>query len=128
MAQPSRVTRVRTRTITLSQACSSRWPGSNSLNPNPPSSTKRELAKVSLGANVFNELARHLHQSCVGLVIAHRLTQAGACDEVVVVGGGRFVESDRHEQFLASGSPYSRGPVSLPFAHAALSDKVGGGA
>jgi ABC-type multidrug transport system fused ATPase/permease subunit len=43
-----------------------------------------------------------------GLVIAHRLPQAAACDRIVVMDHGRIIESGRHAGLVAAGGVYSR--------------------
>ncbi|MEV1292128.1 ABC transporter ATP-binding protein [Pseudonocardia sp. NPDC049635] len=43
-----------------------------------------------------------------GLVIAHRLSQAAVCDRIVVMAGGRVVESGSHAELTASDGPYAQ--------------------
>lgn len=43
-----------------------------------------------------------------GLVIAHRLSQAAACQRIVVMEHGRITESGNHDQLVASGGAYAR--------------------
>ncbi|MEQ3552964.1 ABC transporter ATP-binding protein [Pseudonocardia nematodicida] len=43
-----------------------------------------------------------------GLVIAHRLSQAAACDRVVVMAGGRVIEVGSHTELVGADGPYAR--------------------
>lgn len=43
-----------------------------------------------------------------GLIIAHRLPQAAACDRIVVLDGGRIVQEGTHAVLLATDGVYSR--------------------
>ncbi|MBX6388189.1 MAG: hypothetical protein IRZ08_04165 [Frankia sp.] len=42
------------------------------------------------------------------LVIAHRPATAVAADQILVLDGGRIVESGRHADLLAAGGQYAR--------------------
>lgn len=42
------------------------------------------------------------------LVVAHRLSQAAACDRVVVMDGGRVVEEGAHDELVARDGVYAR--------------------
>ncbi|MEJ6549087.1 ABC transporter ATP-binding protein [Corynebacterium sp. USCH3] len=43
-----------------------------------------------------------------GLVIAHRLSQAAACDRIIVMDHGRILEDGSHDELVAAGGHYSR--------------------
>ncbi|SHF78876.1 ATP-binding cassette, subfamily C [Jatrophihabitans endophyticus] len=42
------------------------------------------------------------------IVVAHRLTQAAACDRVLVLDAGRVVEEGSHDELVAAGGAYAR--------------------
>lgn len=43
-----------------------------------------------------------------GLVIAHRLSQAAACDRIIVMDHGRIIETGTHTDLLVAGGTYAR--------------------
>ncbi|WP_420100216.1 ABC transporter ATP-binding protein [Corynebacterium sp.] len=43
-----------------------------------------------------------------GLVIAHRLSQAAACDRIILMDHGRILEDGSHDELVAAGGHYSR--------------------
>ncbi|MFF9067307.1 ABC transporter ATP-binding protein [Streptomyces sp. NPDC014891] len=43
-----------------------------------------------------------------GIVIAHRLSQAAACDRIVVMDAGRVIETGSHDELLTAGGTYAR--------------------
>ena len=58
--------------------------------------------------------ARHLEGAALAVVegrtavtIAHRLTQAQACDRVVVMADGAIVETGSHDELIAAGGRYA---------------------
>jgi ATP-binding cassette subfamily B protein len=56
------------------------------------------------------EIIENLRAAAVGrtvLLMTHRLRAARAADRIVVLGGGRVVESGRHEALLAAGGLYA---------------------
>jgi ATP-binding cassette subfamily C protein len=61
----------------------------------------------SAGAAVLDDAAARAVAGRTALVIAHRLTQAVAADRIVVVDGGRVVESGDHRSLLAAGGLYA---------------------
>ncbi|MFC8074185.1 ABC transporter ATP-binding protein [Streptomyces sp. NPDC057307] len=61
----------------------------------------------SAGARVLERSAAAALAGRTSLVVAHRLTQAVAADRVVVLDGGRVVESGPHEALRDAGGPYS---------------------
>ncbi|MEV2277034.1 ABC transporter ATP-binding protein [Nocardiopsis sp. NPDC049922] len=61
----------------------------------------------SAGARELEEAAARALEGRTGLVVAHRLTQAAEADRVVVLDGGRVVESGPHDELAAAGGPYA---------------------
>lgn len=61
----------------------------------------------SAGARVLEEAAARALEGRTALVVAHRLTQAATADRVIVMDGGRVVESGPHKQLLAADGPYA---------------------
>jgi len=56
------------------------------------------------------EIIEHLRAAARGrtvLLMTHRLRAARAADRIVVLGGGRIVESGHHDQLLAAGGLYA---------------------
>ncbi|MDG3012531.1 ABC transporter ATP-binding protein [Rhodococcus sp. D2-41] len=54
------------------------------------------------------EAGRHLARSRTAVVVAHRLATAARADLIVVVDGGRIVESGTHERLREAGGHYAR--------------------
>lgn len=42
-----------------------------------------------------------------GIVIAHRLSQAASCDRILVMAGGRIIESGTHQELATAGGVYA---------------------
>ena len=61
----------------------------------------------SAGARVLEAAAAGRSRGRTALVIAHRLTQAGAADRVVVLDKGRIVETGPHAELVAAGGRYA---------------------
>ncbi|MDQ4117041.1 MAG: ABC transporter ATP-binding protein/permease [Actinomycetota bacterium] len=62
----------------------------------------------SAGARTLEAAANAALHGRTGLVVAHRLTQAAAADEIVVLDAGRVVEQGSHDLLVASGGRYAR--------------------
>ncbi|MGP4019364.1 ABC transporter ATP-binding protein [Saccharopolyspora sp. 5N708] len=61
----------------------------------------------SAGARVLETAALNLLADRTALVVAHRLTQAAACDRVIVLDAGSIVEDGTHDQLLAADGRYA---------------------
>ncbi|WP_061289308.1 ABC transporter ATP-binding protein [Herbidospora cretacea] len=61
----------------------------------------------SAGARVLEKAIETTVEGRTALVVAHRLTQAAATDRVVVMDGGRIVESGPHDELRSSGGRYA---------------------
>ncbi|SMY05043.1 ATP-binding cassette, subfamily C [Brevibacterium aurantiacum] len=59
-------------------------------------------------ANILDRAADAALAGRTGLVIAHRLSQAAACDRILVMAGGKIIEDGTHADLLASGGVYAR--------------------
>jgi ATP-binding cassette, subfamily C, bacterial len=62
----------------------------------------------SAGSRELERAAVELLRGTTALVVAHRLTQARACDRIAVMSHGRVVEIGDHDALLAEGGVYSR--------------------
>ncbi|RZQ64701.1 ABC transporter ATP-binding protein [Amycolatopsis suaedae] len=61
----------------------------------------------SAGARALEASARAALAGRTALVVAHRLTQAAAADRVIVLDGGRVVETGTHADLVAAGGRYA---------------------
>ncbi|WP_062433961.1 ABC transporter ATP-binding protein [Herbidospora daliensis] len=61
----------------------------------------------SAGARVLEKAIETTVEGRTALIVAHRLTQAAATDRVVVMDGGRIVESGPHDGLRSSGGRYA---------------------
>jgi len=61
----------------------------------------------SAGARVLEAAAAAALAGRTGLVVAHRLTQAAQADYIVVLDGGRVVETGAHAELVAAGGRYA---------------------
>ncbi|MCA2218285.1 ABC transporter ATP-binding protein [Jidongwangia harbinensis] len=61
----------------------------------------------SAGARDLDEAAAALIDGRTAIVVAHRLTQARACDRIAVLAGGRIAETGTHDDLIARGGRYA---------------------
>ncbi|MVA74998.1 ATP-binding cassette domain-containing protein [Auraticoccus sp. F435] len=62
----------------------------------------------SAGARELERVADDLLTGRTAVVVAHRLTQARACDRILVMADGRAVELGHHDELVAAGGMYAR--------------------
>ena len=62
----------------------------------------------SAGARALEASSAAVLRGRTAIVVAHRLTQAQACDRVAVMSAGRLIELGTHDDLVASGGTYAR--------------------
>lgn len=62
----------------------------------------------SAHADVLDRAATAVLQGRTGVVIAHRLSQAAACDRIIVMEHGRIAESGTHDALVEAGGRYAQ--------------------
>lgn len=62
----------------------------------------------SAGARDLDEAAAALIDGRTAVVVAHRLTQARACDRVAVLARGEIAEAGTHDELIALGGDYAK--------------------
>ncbi|AVV47000.1 ABC transporter ATP-binding protein [Streptomyces sp. ID05-04B] len=61
----------------------------------------------SAGARDLEKAVARAVDGRTALIVAHRLSQAASADRVVVMDGGRVVETGTHDELRAGGGPYA---------------------
>ncbi|MFT4220349.1 MAG: ABC transporter ATP-binding protein [Microbacterium sp.] len=62
----------------------------------------------SADAGLLDRAAQAAIAGRAALVVAHRLSQAAACDRILVIDSGRVIEHGTHAQLVAAGGAYAR--------------------
>ena len=62
----------------------------------------------SAGARALETSAAAVLTGRTAIVVAHRLTQAQACDRIAVMSEGRIIESGSHDELVDSGGTYAQ--------------------
>ncbi|MFT4232124.1 MAG: ABC transporter ATP-binding protein [Leucobacter sp.] len=62
----------------------------------------------SADAGLLDRAAQAAIAGRAALVVAHRLSQAAACDRILVIDSGRVIEQGSHAQLVAAGGAYAR--------------------
>ena len=91
---------------------------------NPPAVVLDEATAEanSAGARELERAADRLISGRTAIVVAHRLTQARACDMIAVMADGRLVELGDHDQLVAHDGIYARLWRTWTSAGAAISE------
>ncbi|MGV9455862.1 ABC transporter ATP-binding protein [Streptomyces sp. NPDC003635] len=61
----------------------------------------------SAGARALEKAVARAVDGRTALIVAHRLSQAATADRIVVMDGGRIVESGTHDELRAAAGPYA---------------------